>query len=109
MSLYFPTDAECGHHHIFGSVAIRTYAGEKIQLSVVDIPADSCVEWHAHPNEQMGMIVSGQLRFEIGDEVKVLGPGELYFIPGGVRHRAKPVDGPVRALDVFYPIRDEYR
>ena len=29
--------------------------------------------------------------------------------PGGVRHRVTPLDGPPRILDVFYPIRDEYR
>ena len=27
MSRYFPTPAECGHHTVFGSVPIRTYAG----------------------------------------------------------------------------------
>ena len=75
MSRFFPTPADCGKHVIFGSVHIRTFAGEHLQLSLVDIPANGVVDWHSHPNEQMGMLVKGSATFYIGDEVKVLGPG----------------------------------
>lgn len=109
MSLYFPTSAECGHHVVFGTVPIRTYAGGGMQLSLVDIPADGVVDWHSHPQEQMGMMVSGRARFEIGDEVKDLGPGDFYLIPGGVRHRVTAPFGAAQALDVFHPVRPEYR
>ena len=109
MSRYFPEPNACGRHVIFGNVPITTYAGEHVQLSLVDIPADGVVDWHEHVNEQMGMVVLGRAVFSVGDESKTLGPGDLYWIPGGVPHKVVPVDGPVRAIDVFYPIRDEYR
>ena len=109
MSQFFPTPDRFGHHTIFGNIPITTLAGEHIQLSLVDIPADGVVEWHSHANEQMGMVVSGKALFQVGDEEKLLGPGDMYHIPGNVRHRVTPVEPPVRALDVFYPIRDEYR
>ena len=108
MSRYFPSPEECGHHTIFSKVSIRTFAGDHLQLSFVDIPADSAVDWHSHANEQMGMMITGHAKFFIGEEVRVLGPGEFYLIPGGVSHRVEPVDGPAQALDVFYPIRPEY-
>jgi quercetin dioxygenase-like cupin family protein len=94
---------------VFGSTPIRTFAGDHIQLSLVDIPADGVVDWHSHPNEQIGMMVAGRAVFQIGDEEKTLGPGDFYLIPGGVRHRVVPVSGPAQALDVFYPIREEYK
>jgi quercetin dioxygenase-like cupin family protein len=109
MSQYFPTPDRFGHHTIFGNIPITTLAGDHIQLSWVVIPVDGVVDWHAHANEQMGGIVSGRARFQVGDEEKELGPGDMYHIPGGVRHRVTPVGGPVTVLDVFYPIRDEYR
>jgi quercetin dioxygenase-like cupin family protein len=109
MSRYFPTAAECGHHVLFGSIPARTFAGDGLQLSLVDIPAGGVVEWHSHPHEQIGMVVSGRAVFEIGDEVKELGPGDFYLMPGGVRHRVTAPFGPARALDVFHPVRDEYR
>ncbi len=109
MSLYFPAAAECGRHVVFGSVPIRTYAGSGMQLSLVDIPAGGVVDWHSHPQEQIGMMVSGRALFQIGDEERELGPGDFYLIPGGVRHRVTAPFGPAQALDVFHPVRDEYR
>jgi quercetin dioxygenase-like cupin family protein len=109
MSLYFPSPAECGHHTVFGKVPIRTYAGDHLQMSIVEIPADGLVDWHSHVNEQMGMMLSGRAEFHIGDEVKILGEGEIFLIPSGVLHKVVPVGGPVKAVDFFYPIRDEYR
>jgi quercetin dioxygenase-like cupin family protein len=55
------------------------------------------------------MVTAGTLTFFIGDEERTLGAGEFYFIPGGVKHRVAADAGPAQALDVFYPIRDEYR
>lgn len=109
MSKFFPASSDCGHLVVFGNVALRTYAGEHTQISIVDIPADGVVDWHQHPNEQMGMMVSGRALFHVGDEVKELGPGDIYWIPGDIRHKVVPIDGPGQAVDFFYPIRDEYR
>lgn len=109
MSRYFPSAGECGHHVIFGNIPITTYAGDQMQISVVDLPADGVVDWHQHSNEQMGMLVSGRATFYVGDEVKELQPGDLYLIPANVRHKVVPIGGPGKAIDVFYPIRDEYR
>jgi quercetin dioxygenase-like cupin family protein len=109
MSRFFPAPSECGHHTIFATTHIRTFAGEHLQLSLADIPANGVVDWHQHPNEQMGMVVSGTATFFIGDESKVLGPGDFYLMPGGVPHRVEAHDQPVRALDVFHPVRPEYR
>ncbi len=109
MSRYFPDPADCGRHTIFGSTQVRTYAGDHVQLSLADIPAGAVVDWHEHPNEQMGMVITGRATFYIGDETRTLGPGDFFLIPGGVRHRVVALENPVRALDVFYPVREEYR
>jgi quercetin dioxygenase-like cupin family protein len=109
MSRYFPSPDDCGHHIVFGSTRVRTYAGDHVQVSIADIPAGAVVDWHAHPNEQLGVMVSGEATFYIGDEEKRLGPGEVFFIPGGVRHKVVAHEQPVRAVDIFYPIREEYR
>jgi quercetin dioxygenase-like cupin family protein len=109
MSRFFPTPDEFGHHVIFGNVSIATYAGERVQFSLVELPARAVVTDHDHPNEQMGLVISGRARFVIGGEEKTLGPGDVFCIPGGVTHRVVALDEPVRVLDVFYPIRDEYR
>ena len=108
MSLFFPTAAEMGRHTIFPGVAIQTCAADKMMLSLVDLAPGSVVAEHAHPHEQVGMVVRGQLVFTIGDETKTLGPGDMYRIPGGVRHKVVTLDEPAQALDIFTPVREEY-
>jgi quercetin dioxygenase-like cupin family protein len=109
MSRYFPTPDEFGRHTIFGTIAIRTCAGEHIQFSLVDIPARGVVGEHAHVNEQMGLVIEGDLVFTIGGETRTLKPGDMFRIPGGVPHSVVALDRPVKALDIFYPVREEYR
>jgi quercetin dioxygenase-like cupin family protein len=109
MSLFFPTPEEMGRHTIFPGVHIHTAAAEKMMLSLVDLEPNAVVEEHSHPHEQVGVLLSGQAIFWIGDEQKTLKSGDLYRIPGHVKHRVVALDQPVRALDIFYPVREEYR
>jgi quercetin dioxygenase-like cupin family protein len=109
MSRYFPSPDEFGKHTIFDAIKIRTCAGEHLQFSLVDIPAGGVVGEHAHANEQMGLVLEGEMDFTIGGETKRLRTGDVFRIPGGVVHSVVAGDRPVKALDVFYPIRDEYR
>ena len=108
MSEFFPTPDEMSRHTIFPGVHIRTCAAEKMMLSVVELEPGAVVEEHAHPHEQVGMLLAGRVSFTIGGETRTLQPGDLWRIPGGVRHRVIALDEPVRALDVFYPVREDY-
>ncbi len=109
MSLYFPSPDECSRHTIFPGVNIRTCWGEKMMLSLVDIAPHAIVEEHSHPHEQVGMLLAGRATFFIGSEQKTLQPGDLYRIPSNVQHKVIALDQPVKALDIFYPVREEYR
>jgi quercetin dioxygenase-like cupin family protein len=109
MSLYFPTPDECARHTIFPGVDIRTCSVQKMMMSVVDIAPHAVVEEHQHPHEQVGMVLEGRAIFFIGDEQKTLQSGDLYRIPGNVRHKVIALEEPVRAIDIFCPVREEYR
>ncbi len=109
MSLFFPTAEEMSHYTIFPGVHIRTAAAEKMMLSVVEIEPHAVVEEHSHPHEQVGMLLAGRAIFYIGGEQKTLQAGDLYRIPGHVKHRVVALDEPVRALDIFNPVREDYR
>jgi len=109
MSLFFPTADECARHTIFPGVDIRTCSLDKMMMSVVDIAPHAVVEEHQHPHEQVGMLLEGRAIFWIGGEQKTLQTGDLYRIPGNVRHKVIALDQPVRAIDIFCPVREEYR
>lgn len=105
---YFIPAGTGSHHQLFPGVEIRTTAGSGLMLSLVHFEPRSVVPEHSHPHEQMGMMISGRLEFTVGGVTRVLGPGDMWSIPGGVPHRVVALDEPAVALDVFHPIREDY-
>jgi quercetin dioxygenase-like cupin family protein len=105
---FFVPASSGSRHLIFPGVEIRTAAGREVMLSVVRFEPHSLVPDHAHPHEQMGVLISGRLEFTVGGITRVLGPGDIWRIPGGVEHRVRAFDEPAVALDVFHPIREDY-
>ena len=108
MSDYFVSSEDCGHHSIFPGVEISTMAGEQMMISTVQMEPGAVVELHQHPHEQIGMLLEGELTFTIGDQTRTLSAGQMWRIPGGVPHRAVAGDTPVRAIDIFSPVREDY-
>ncbi len=109
MSMYFPTADECTRKTIFPGVNIATCACEKMMMSYVELQPGSIVAEHSHPHEQVGMMLEGRARFFIGGEEKILGKGDMYRIPGNVKHRVVALEEIVKVLDIFEPIREDYR
>ena len=105
---YFVPAGHGSRHDIFPGVAITTTAGAGLMLSVVTFEPHALVPDHSHPHEQMGVMISGRAEFTVGGLTRILGPGDVWKIPGGVVHRVKALDGPALALDVFHPIREDY-
>jgi len=106
---YFVSAEERSHHEVFPGVDLYTVAGEQLMISVVEMQPGAVVEQHSHPHEQMGILLEGELHFTVGEETKVLKPGDMWRIPGNVTHRVVAGAKPAKALDLFHPVRDDYR
>jgi quercetin dioxygenase-like cupin family protein len=64
---------------------------------------------HSHPFEQLAYVVSGRVRFEIGDDVVEVGAGQVVRIPPDVVHCGEAIGDEVALnLDVFAPVREDY-
>lgn len=87
----------------------RTFWGDNMLLSLVEIDANSEVPNHTHPHEQGGIVIEGEMEMGIAGEVKVLKPGDMYIIPGDVEHYAKCGAVPAKVLDIFSPVRTEFQ
>jgi quercetin dioxygenase-like cupin family protein len=106
--MYFPTQEEYSRHNIFPGVQVRTCACERLMLSLATLEPHAVVDRHSHPHEQVGLVLEGRAVFTIGDEERVLQPGDMFRIPGGVPHKVVALGEPFKALDVFTPIREDY-
>jgi quercetin dioxygenase-like cupin family protein len=109
MHRYVVDKEECSRHQIFPGVEIFTTYGEQVMLSLVEFQPGAVVEEHSHPHEQLGLMLEGEMEFIIGGQSHRVRPGQMWRIPGGVPHKAIAGDQPVRALDVFCPIREDYK
>ena len=109
MSLFFPTSDELSRRMIFPGVNIATCSAEKMMLSYATLEPNAVVPEHSHPHEQVGIVLEGRATFYIGGEEKTLGKGEMFRIPGNVKHRVVTLDQPAKILDIFHPIREDYR
>lgn len=81
---------------------------EHLMLSYLEMDEGAEVPLHEHPHEQGGILISGRMELQIGEETRIVEPGGMYLIPGGVKHRAVAVGGPAVVLDVFSPVREDY-
>jgi quercetin dioxygenase-like cupin family protein len=65
---------------------------------------------HSHLFEQLAYVVSGRMKFVVGDEVFEAAAGSMIRIPPNIEHYGEPIgDEPVLNLDVFSPIREDYK
>jgi quercetin dioxygenase-like cupin family protein len=63
---------------------------------------------HAHPAEQVVNVIEGRYEITIGGETRVLDPGTVALIPSNIPHSGRAVTD-CRIIDVFHPVREEYR
>lgn len=90
-------------------IQMNVMTGGAMMMNWVRIEPGAGVPTHAHPHEQIGLVLEGTIEMTINGETRTLSPGHAYTIPGHLPHAA--VGGPNGCLviDVFSPPREEYR
>ena len=88
----------------------RIITGDDMMLAHVYLEKGCIVPKHQHVNEQFTYIVSGALRFRIGEdgaEVVTVAAGEVLHIPSNVWHEAEALEDTLD-VDVFSPPRHDW-
>jgi len=87
----------------------RTLAwGEKAMICEFTAEEGVFIPLHSHPHEQLGYVISGRVEFVVGDETFIANEGDSYAIPSHIPHSARFLTS-TRLIDVFSPVREEYR
>jgi len=107
--MYFYDPKQRGTKELAPGARTRTFWGDKMTLSIVEIDPNSEVPRHTHPHEQGGMMIEGELEMNIAGESRLLKPGDVYIIPGNVEHWARTRNTPARVMDIFSPVREEFK
>jgi quercetin dioxygenase-like cupin family protein len=80
-----------------------TIVSADLTVSMYRYGAGSRWEEHHHPEDQLTIVVSGEIAFRSGGEELRLGPGAQLLIPGGVPHSAQAGPAEVVTLNVWPP------
>jgi quercetin dioxygenase-like cupin family protein len=97
-----------GFKQVLEGIKIKTLVyGDKMLFTEFRLTQGSLLPPHAHPHEQTGRLISGRIRLFIGEALFDAEPGDTWYIPGNVEHRAEILADSV-AIEVFSPVREDY-
>ncbi|GLU43821.1 cupin domain-containing protein [Allomuricauda sp. NBRC 101325] len=82
--------------------------GEQMSWVFWDVDKDAEVPEHHHIHEQIMHVVEGTFEFTLGGKTDIYNPGDVVVIPSNVPHSGKALT-PCKLMDIFTPVREEYR
>jgi hypothetical protein len=77
-------------------------------LTYFEVEPHSRFETHSHESEQITMVLSGELFFEVQGTVHVIKPGEVIAIPSSVPHSVWTDALAATAVDAWSPVMRKY-
>ncbi len=86
----------------------RFVHSENMTFGYWEVEAGGLLPEHSHAHDQITAVIEGQVQFTINGETKVLGPGSVAIIPPKATHSGRTITR-CRVIDVFYPVREDYR
>jgi quercetin dioxygenase-like cupin family protein len=105
----FVSFADVREFELAAGVVARPLFGEGAMLNLIEFEPGSSVPLHSHEHEQLGLVLRGKQVLVVAGEEHAMGPMQGYVLPGGVEHSAYCGPEGATVLDVFQPVREDYR
>lgn len=87
----------------------RLVFGSNALFSFLTMKAGSVFELHSHPEEQIMIVLEGYCDEVIGDAMYRVQKGDVLRLPPNVKHGAFIRDVDCTVIDVFAPVRRDYK
>jgi quercetin dioxygenase-like cupin family protein len=72
-----------------------TVTGQVIEVGRYRMAKGTGADAHAHPNEQIIYLLEGRLRARVGDEERIVEPGDVIHVPPNVVHEVRALENSV--------------
>ena len=82
---------------------------EKMTITIMEFEAGTVTAEHSHPHEQVGYMIEGEAEFVIDGQTHAVHAGQMWRLPGGVPHQVIVGEKPMRVVEVFAPVREDFR
>jgi quercetin dioxygenase-like cupin family protein len=107
-----PTQAGAYHRvddlpivEILSGLTLRPVQGTNIMVSFARYEPHAEAPRHAHVEEQIFVMLEGELEMDLDGDVRTMRPGDVALIPSWVPHRVSAGPEPASQLDIFSPPR----
>jgi quercetin dioxygenase-like cupin family protein len=91
---------------VIPGLEFRPVTTDSVMTNFVRFEPDAVAPAHHHDEQQIAIILAGELTFTVGGETRVMHAGECVVIPPKVEHGGFAGPEGCTALDVFTPPRD---
>ncbi len=103
----FYSAEEVAPQQISEKVTRWVVSGEKVMLAIHQVAGGTVVDPHRHESEQILYVLSGTIRFRLGEEEREMDSGDFAVVPSNAEHGAHAL-ADTKVLEVFSPIRREF-
>ncbi|HXJ67243.1 MAG TPA: dimethylsulfonioproprionate lyase family protein [Actinomycetota bacterium] len=90
---------------ILPGLVFRPVAGERVLVNFVHFEPNTEAPMHDHEEEQVVVVLEGEIEFDVDGDVRTLRPGEAIHLPPHVPHAARTHDTSCSEMDIFAPPR----
>jgi quercetin dioxygenase-like cupin family protein len=83
----------------------RPVLGERMMANFVTFEPHTEAPRHVHQEEQIVIVLDGELEFDLDGDVRVMRKGDVALVPAWVPHGARTLSTTCSEVDIFNPPR----
>jgi len=100
--------SEIGSRELLDGTEVRFVHADTMTVAYWRFDADAALPEHAHPHEQVTNVIEGVFDLTVDGKTTRLEPGSIAVIPPDAVHSGYAVTR-CQIIDVFHPVREDYR
>ncbi len=94
--------------NVIDGITLKSVSGSSTMMTFFDFEPGAVIPSHNHPHEQITYVIEGEIEMIVNGEAKLLKAGDGVVIMPDQEHSAKILSKPAKAVDAWYPIREDY-
>jgi quercetin dioxygenase-like cupin family protein len=102
---YVEVDEDVAAVEFVPGLVFRPVVGDQLMANFVRYDPDTVAPLHSHEEEQITVVIEGELEFDLAGDRRTMRPGMAVVVPPGVPHGARTYATSCFEIDVFHPPR----
>jgi quercetin dioxygenase-like cupin family protein len=102
---YVEVDEDVAAVEFVPGLVFRPVVGDQLMANFVRYDPDTVAPLHSHEEEQITVVIEGELEFDLAGDRRTMRPGMAVVVPPGVPHGARTHATSCFEIDIFHPPR----